>query len=200
MKHMSRLIAVLGPPRLDNERLDLYHRWHTDRERARDWTPQKMDKESYYLTFAFPHPCVREIAYYDDLGRGKRKLIGVSICDETANAWSAVYFYYDPDYAHLSLGIGNVLFQTRIAATRKRPFVYLGYYVPGCASMQYKRRFNPHEFLLGWPSMNEEPVWKSGDMDGARNENTLEMKDDAREDSLGESPQLGGGTGGESSV
>ncbi len=163
MKHMNRWVAMLGPPRLDQERLDLYHRWHSYREEARDWTPQRMDKESYYLTFAFPHPCVREISYYDDLGRGKRKLIGVGICDETENAWSAVYFYFDPDYAHTSLGIGNVLFQTRLAATRNKPFLYLGYYVPGCVSMQYKRRFNPHEFLVGWPSLDEAPVWKRGE-------------------------------------
>lgn len=200
MKNMSQLIAVLGPPRLDDERLDLYQRWHADREAARDWTPQRMDKESYYLTFAFPHPCVREIAYYDDLGRGRRKLVGVGICDETANAWSAVYFYFDPGYAHMSLGVGNILFQIRLAASRQRPYVYLGYYVPGCVSMQYKRRFRPQEFLVGWPSMDEAPEWKNAADILPDDEKTLEKKAEHPESAQPSTAQLGGGTGTVSSV
>jgi arginine-tRNA-protein transferase len=31
------------------------------------------------------------------------------------------------------------------AVRRGLPFVYLGYYVPGCPSMEYKPRFVPNE-------------------------------------------------------
>jgi arginyl-tRNA--protein-N-Asp/Glu arginylyltransferase len=36
-----------------------------------------------------------------------------------------------------------------IAAARERrlPYVYLGYYVEGCASLEYKARFRPNEVL-----------------------------------------------------
>ena len=35
----------------------------------------------------------------------------------------------------------------RGAAERKLPFVYLGYYVEGCQSLEYKARFRPNEVL-----------------------------------------------------
>ncbi|HLM76021.1 MAG TPA: arginyltransferase [Polyangiaceae bacterium] len=160
LRSASGLRAVIGPPRIDDERLDLYHRWHSFRESAREWAPANIDRESYYLSFAFPHPAVREIAYYDELAGKRRKLVGVGICDETPNAWSAVYFYYDPTYARRSPGIANVAFQMKLAATRKRAHVYLGYLVGGCASMQYKGGFRPNERLVGWPEPDEEPEWR----------------------------------------
>jgi leucyl-tRNA---protein transferase len=168
LKNASELSVVLGPPRIDDERLALYARWHAFREAARDWSPAEVDRESYYLSFAFPHPSVREIAYYDER-EGARKLVGVGICDETKNAWSAVYFYYDPDYAHMSLGIMNVLIQIKLAAARARSHVYLGYLVGGCASMQYKAGFRPNERLRGFPEPGQAPVWvpESADSKGA---------------------------------
>jgi arginine-tRNA-protein transferase len=161
LRAVSGLKAVIGPPRVDNERLDLYHRWHAFREQAREWSPANIDFESYYLSFAFPHPAVREIAYYDELSGKGRKLVGVGICDETPNAWSAVYFYYDPAYARRSPGIANVLFQLKLAASRRRAHVYLGYLVLGCPSMHYKSSFRPNERLLGWPEPDEEPQWRA---------------------------------------
>jgi arginine-tRNA-protein transferase len=156
---------VLGPPRIDEERLRLYARWHAHREAAREWAPAEVDHESYYLSFAFAHPAVREIAYYDDQG-GAKKLVGVGICDEMPNAWSAVYFYFDPDYARMSPGIINVLFQIKLAASRRRAHVYLGYYIKDCRSMWYKAGFRPNERLLGWPEPDEAPIWQphAGDL------------------------------------
>jgi arginine-tRNA-protein transferase len=83
----------------------------------------------------------------------------VGICDETRSAWSAVYFYYDPDYAALSPGVANVLFQIDLARHRGLDHVYLGYYVNGCRSMGYKSLFRPSERLCGWPEPHEEPLW-----------------------------------------
>ena len=62
----SRLRRVVGPPRVDDERLALYARWHAGRESARGWQPNGQTPERYSLEFAFPHPCAREAAFYDD--------------------------------------------------------------------------------------------------------------------------------------
>lgn len=177
------LRATLGAPVINEERLALYHRWHSFREQARDWAPAQLDMDTYFITFAFPHPSVREIAYYDDHAGKKPRLVGVGICDVTPNAWSAVYFYYDPEYAGLSPGVGHIMTQVDLARARGIGHVYLGYWVAGCPSMQYKSRFHPLERLIGWPEPGDEARWVP-----------LETPQGAAPAS-----QLGGGTGTSSS-
>ncbi|MFO0757867.1 MAG: arginyltransferase [Byssovorax sp.] len=156
-KKLQNLRVMLGPPIVDDERLALYHAWHRDREEARAWAPGGLDRRHYFLQLAFPHPAAREIAYYDDDMDGR--LIGVGLCDETPRAWSAIYFFFDPAYAHLSLGVANVVLQVEIAAMRGIPHVYLGYNVAACPSLRYKGAFHPQQMLVGRPDPDEEPRW-----------------------------------------
>lgn len=159
LRNIGHLRVVVGPPAVDDARLELYHRWHAFREDEREWAAADLDAESYFLSFAFPHPCAREVAYYDEGPGGRPRLVGVGICDETESAWSAVYFYYDPDYARLSPGVANVVFQAELARARGLSHLYLGYYVAGSRSMGYKARFRPSERLVGYPEPDEEPRW-----------------------------------------
>jgi arginine-tRNA-protein transferase len=152
------LRVMLGPPRVDDERLALYALWHAEREVAREWAPSRLEAQDYGLQFAFPHPSAREVCFYDDAAGGK--LVGVGICDETTKGWSLVYFFYDPAYKDRSLGVANVVIGVEIAAMRGLPYVYLGYAVEGCASLRYKLSFGPLEHLVGWPRADEEPVWE----------------------------------------
>jgi Arginine-tRNA-protein transferase, C terminus len=46
-----------------------------------------------------------------------------------------------------SLGTFNILSLLAAARERELPHVYLGYYVEGCRSMEYKRKFRPNEVL-----------------------------------------------------
>jgi arginine-tRNA-protein transferase len=73
----------------------------------------------------------------------------VGYVDALPGALSAIYFYYDPDERRRSLGTFNVLSVLAAAAARGVPYVYLGYYVPGCRSLEYKARFRPYELLEG---------------------------------------------------
>lgn len=155
---VAQLRIMVGPPEIDQERLDLYHKWHADREAAREWAPSVITAEDYFHQFAFPHPCGRELAYYDDSANGK--LVAIGICDETPKGWSAVYCFYDPDYARLSIGTANVLTLISIARAQEKPYVYLGYRVEGCASLKYKATFHPQEGLVGRPLDFEEPRWE----------------------------------------
>jgi arginyl-tRNA--protein-N-Asp/Glu arginylyltransferase len=151
------LRIMVGPPVVDDEHLDLYHRWHADREVAREWSPSALDAREYSLQFAFPHPSGREVSFHDDEEGGR--LVGVGLCDEAPRAWSLVYFFYDPAYAERSLGVANVVIGMEIAAMKRIPYVYLGYNVEGCASLRYKGAFGPREELQGWPAPGEAPVW-----------------------------------------
>ncbi len=162
-KAASDLRIEVGRPRVDDERLALYRKWHASREEVRGWDPSPTDRQSYFQSFAYPHPAAREVTFYDDTRLGPSgapgALVGVGIADETPRAWSAVYFFYDPDYAKRGLGVANVFLQVEIARTRGIPYVYLGYRVAECASLTYKSRYKPHELLVGRPEADEEPIW-----------------------------------------
>jgi arginine-tRNA-protein transferase len=163
----AELRATVGPPRVDRERLALYEAWHSSREEARSWPSASIDERSYRLQFAFPHPAAREVAFHEPGPRGDR-LVGVGICDQTPNAWSAVYFFYDPGWAPRSIGVANVVFQIELARRLGIEHVYLGYRVSGCASMEYKARFQPQERLVGWPEPGEAPRWERVDAEPHR--------------------------------
>ncbi len=146
----GRLRREVSVPTVDDARLALYAKWHGGRERRRGWEANPQPRDRYALEFAFPHPCAREAAFYDDADGGR--LVGVSLFDETPRAFSAAFFFHDPDYARFSLGSLNVLALIADARASGRPHVYLGYCVAGCASLEYKAAFRPHERLReqGW--------------------------------------------------
>jgi arginine-tRNA-protein transferase len=77
----------------------------------------------------------------------KDRLVGVGYVDDVPGGLSAIYFFYDPDERSRSLGTWNVLSLIEQASRRGIPHLYLGYYVAGCQSMEYKVRFAPSEVL-----------------------------------------------------
>lgn len=156
-KKCAHFSVQIAAPRFDEERLELYHRWHGQREVIRGWDEAELSERSYRLQFTFPHPAAREISFRDPTSN---RLVGVGLCDETPHAWSAIYFFYDPEYAHLSLGTANVVTQIENARNHGIPYVYLGYCVESCPSLAYKATFRPQQRLVGWPNDDEEPRWE----------------------------------------
>jgi arginine-tRNA-protein transferase len=155
----GRFRRVVGPPRVDDARLELYGRWHATREELRGWEPSEQTRERYEMELAMPHPCAREAAFYDDDAGGK--LVGLGLFDAMPGSLSAVYFFHDPTYARHSLGVANVLTLVADARASGREHVYLGYRVEGCASLRYKASYRPHELLVGRPGRAEIPRWET---------------------------------------
>jgi leucyl-tRNA---protein transferase len=87
-------------------------------------------------------PFTREVVF-----RLAGRLVGVGVFDVTPRALSAVYFYFDPELARRSPGVLNVLWMLQECRRLDRPWLYLGYSVPGCATMSYKASFRPNETL-----------------------------------------------------
>jgi arginine-tRNA-protein transferase len=151
----AHLTVEVARPRVDEERLALHQRWHQGREHSRGWESSPLEAAEYAQQFGMGEACGREVLYRDG-GR----LVGVGICDETAAAYSAVYFFHDPAYARLSLGVNHVLTLIERARREGKAHVYLGYRVMGCFSMRYKAAYLPHELLEGRPGSGEEPRWR----------------------------------------
>ena len=146
----------VGKPQMDEARLNLYARWHSMREAERGWPENPITAAEYEMQFCFPHPCAREFRYFD-----AKKLVAIGYVDETPEALSSIYFFFDPDYKDLSLGVTSVLCEIAAARERGLKHLYLGYRVLGCPSMEYKAQFRPHELLRGRPADSEAPVWQS---------------------------------------
>jgi arginyl-tRNA--protein-N-Asp/Glu arginylyltransferase len=138
-----------GAPSATTTKLDLYDRYHAFQALAKGWPEHPArDASGYQSSFVRQPFAVEEWRYY--LGNS---LIGVGYVDHLpdtssfAGGLSAIYYYYDPEERQRSLGTWNVLCVLDEAARRGLPYVYLGYYVKGCASMEYKMRFAPNQLL-----------------------------------------------------
>jgi len=149
----------VGPAKVDGARLALYHAWHNQREVSRGWEAMPMTTRDYARDFALSHGFGREVAYWDDEAPGGSRLVAVGHCDVTPWSWSAIYFFYDPAYAHDSPGVAHVLNLLTLAAEGGQRHVYLGYWIADCPSMRYKATFRPHELLAGRPESGEAPRW-----------------------------------------
>ncbi len=90
----------------------------------------------------------RVVEYYRPRqGHPGRELVAVCLTDLLSDGVSMVYSFFDPDLAGDSLGSFVILDHIALAREAGLPFVYLGYWVPGSAKMDYKSRFNPLEIF-----------------------------------------------------
>ncbi len=80
--------------------------------------------------------------------RGDGRLLAVAVVDVVPQGLSAVYTFYEPDERRRGLGTCAVLQQIEAAREMGKPYVYLGYWVPRSAKMDYKRRYRPLEILM----------------------------------------------------
>ncbi len=133
------LQVTIDTPSMSDEKQALYDRFHQFQQHAKGWPETGSDYEEMFVRNPFP---TEEWCY-----RIGERLVGVGYVDRFTDGLSAIYFYYEPDERHRSLGTFNVLSTIAAARALRLPYVYLGYYVQGCRSLEYKKRFRPNEVL-----------------------------------------------------
>ena len=81
-------------------------------------------------------------------------LVAVGVVDILPKCLSSKYFFYEPAYAHLSLGkvsaieeINFVLGERRERRCPDFEYYYMGYYIHDCKKMRYKAEYAPSEIL-----------------------------------------------------
>jgi arginine-tRNA-protein transferase len=79
--------------------------------------------------------------------RYHKQAFAVAVTDILPNALSAVYTFFDPDYAHYSPGVLAILWQIEEARQRGLKYLYLGYWIENCQKMRYKNQYRP---LQAW--------------------------------------------------
>jgi arginine-tRNA-protein transferase len=146
----SDLAVEIGPPQPTQERFELYSRYVTR------WHRQDPPAPGELLSFLYDSP-TKTIEFTYRLPTGA--LVAVGICDLAADALSSVYFYFDPDHARRGLGTLGALREIHYAAEAGLEWYYLGFWIAGCRTMQYKADYRPHEVL------GEDGVWRRAGRD-----------------------------------
>jgi arginine-tRNA-protein transferase len=156
LKKALYLKTHIQRPILSQEHMKLYDKYHLYMQEKKGWEYKKVTTTHYYNSFVEgADDYAYEILYFD-----KEKLIGVDLIDIVDDAISSIYFYYDPDYSHYSLGKLSMYNQILIAKENKLKWIYLGYYVKECPSLSYKAEYAPYLTLQKRPTLLEKTQWK----------------------------------------
>lgn len=151
-QHVEAYIQI---PNLTKEHLNLFKKYHLHMKDKKGWSYEPTSPEHYYNSFVSGHENYgKEILYYEG-----DTLIAVDLIDILEDGISSIYFYYDPDFAHLSLGKLSLLQQIKIAKDANKDWIYLGYYVKDCDSLNYKAQYKPYVTLEGRPNRDEKYIW-----------------------------------------
>ncbi len=138
----SDLIVERGNPCIDDEKITLINRYHENQEQKVGWFEQYYTTEQYADAFINGNIWCEEYRIYN-----RKCLIGVGLLERIHDRASSVYFYYDPDYRHRSLGTWSVLKEIEICINEKREWLHLGLWNEDSSSLSYKSRFSPNDFI-----------------------------------------------------
>lgn len=148
LKRNKDLQIRIGEPVCDQQRMELFRRYHKAQREQKNWALQNESDLEYDACFIQnPIPGAEISAWQGD------ELRGVILTEITPNVVSAVYHYYDPAEKERGLGTFLILQCAELARQIGRRWVYLGYFVEGSASMAYKAKFQPSEV------QNVEGIW-----------------------------------------
>lgn len=142
-------------PTITDEHLELYNAYHLDMHERRGWPFREIDYPQYHESFiegGFSFS--REFQYRLD-----GELIALGLVDMTGQVMSSIYFFHHPDYREQALGTMSVLREIEVGARTGHQWLYLGYYIRDCGSMNYKNRFSPHQILSEYVQDSEPAVW-----------------------------------------
>jgi len=156
LRKNSNVTLQIVRPSVTREHLQLYHDYHLDMHHRRNWNFRQVTPDEYadsFLDGEFSFS--REFQY-----RSEGRLIGLGLVDVTAKAMSSVYFFHSPEWRDAALGTFSVLKEIEDGHQHGRRWLYMGYYIRECGSMNYKNRFGPHEILQSYVSDDELPDWK----------------------------------------
>jgi arginine-tRNA-protein transferase len=140
LRRNDDVVVAVAEPVPSDEKYDLYQRyqaqWHGKPEGDDRTSFESFLYESPVQTLEF---CYRNAA--------ADNLLAVGICDLSSQSLSSVYLYHDPAHARRGLGHFGALYEIAWARAAGLPHYYLGYWVKGCGSMEYKSSYRPCEVL-----------------------------------------------------
>ncbi len=98
------------------------------------------------------------VEYRYTSGPWRGALAAATLSDQLSDGLSLVYSFFDPAAPARSLGKYVILDHIQQARAAGYGYLYLGYWIPGSETMDYKAEFRPLELLLGGAWRPYEPV------------------------------------------
>jgi arginine-tRNA-protein transferase len=140
LRRNADLTVILGPDLADPEALALYGRHQTGWHGA-ETEPTPEDSRE----FLGKSPVDSVLMLY----RLDGVLLGAGWVDLLEDSLSSVYFAFEPAAAKRRLGVFSLLKEIELARNLGKAWLQLGFWVPGCPTMDYKSGYRPHEVLAG---------------------------------------------------
>ncbi|MFN7697008.1 MAG: arginyltransferase [Deltaproteobacteria bacterium] len=156
-KGQRALSVSLGPLVVDEARVALFERHQSVRGLKKH--PREIGAAEYHAFLVERAVESFEIRYF--LGD---RLVGIAVTDRGADAWSAVYTFYEPElpapHRSLSIGAFSILTQLELARRSNVQWLYLGLAIADNAHMRYKLEYLPHERRIdgAWRRFERSPA------------------------------------------
>lgn len=131
--------VTVQAPGVTSTKIALYDRYRTIKHGWRD-AAEELDLMTWLYLTHYGYVRTLEMDYY--LGD---RLVGVGIVDETTDALSSNYFYYDTDLLPRRLGVYSIVNEISLARLMRKKYYYLGFYIEELPKMSYKKFFRPNE-------------------------------------------------------
>jgi len=143
----------IKPAEFDPRHFDLYRRYQAarhDKGEAGVISPQE------YMQFLGSSWCDTWFVEFSI----QEKLAAVAVVDVLDHALSAVYTFFEPEFADRSPGVFAVLWQIEQARKLNLDYVYLGFWIKDCRKMSYKNQYQPLFGLTGqqWLPIFDHPI------------------------------------------
>jgi arginine-tRNA-protein transferase len=132
----------VAPKKFNPEIFDLYQK-HTRLRFPEQYNPNETHEDFWLAHYTPAMNSFQSEIYFED------KLIALGLIDPGTQGLSSSYFFFDPDLVKRSLGIYGALKEMLWAQKQNYKYYYLGYWVKGNKSMDYKAQFRPHE-IYNW--------------------------------------------------
>ena len=154
----ERVEVVHTPARFNQRHFQLYQRYLAQRHVGGGMDNPTPESYMEFLISRWSNTSFYEF-------RLDGEVIAVSVVDHLPRALSAVYTFFEPDLAQLSLGSYAIQWLIGHAKQLGHRWLYLGYWIKHSRKMAYKDNYRPIEALINGPWLrfqaNEEIMSKT---------------------------------------
>jgi len=142
-KNGKRFITKLHPASFSKEHYLLFENYINTRHQDGDMYPTS---EKQFKDFVLSD--WMDTQFLDFVEPTSGKLVACCVFDQLQSGLSAIYTFFDNDYAKFSLGRLAVLTLIEKSLDLQLPYVYLGYWIKNCQKMAYKGEYRPIECFI----------------------------------------------------
>ena len=156
VRRNNDLQLIVRSPTVSEEHLALYNAFHRDMHERRGWPYREIDESQYVESFVDGEfSFSKEFQYRRD-----SELVALGIVDMTGDVMSSIYFVHAPELRSFGPGTMSVVRELEIGRETGHRWLYMGYFIRDCQSMNYKNRFGPHQILQSYAADDQSAVWE----------------------------------------